>query len=97
MDELHNFKNANSTGFIDDNTKMVAFNFVKKQGQPHLYNIVVNTFDLLSSQHLFIDKIKELIEENCYKEVKGFWRLILICNLFKHFQGMSMGQRVAAV
>lgn len=73
MDELHNFKTAyrlDSAGLVDDNTKMVAFNFVKKQGQPHLYNIVVNTFDLLSSRHLFIAKIKELIEENCYKEVK---------------------------
>lgn len=73
MDELHNFKMAHrldSAGLVDDNTKMVAFNFVKKQGQPHLYKIVVNTFDLMSSRHLFIVKIRELIEENCYKEVK---------------------------
>lgn len=81
MDELHNFKIAqrlDSAELVDDNTKMVAFNFVKKQGQPHLYKIVVTTFDLMSSRHLFIAKIKELIEEHCYKEVKRSYCLNLI-------------------
>ncbi|KAG4074788.1 hypothetical protein HA402_006427 [Bradysia odoriphaga] len=47
---------------------MVAFNFIKKQSQPNLYKIAVVTFDLMSSRHLFVDKIRELIREHHYKE-----------------------------
>lgn len=72
MEDLHNFKRTNDIKpdlYIDDNLRMVAFNFIKKQSQPNLYKIVVVTFDLMTSRHLFIDKIRELIQEHHYKEV----------------------------
>lgn len=74
LEDLHNFKRTNDIRpdpYIDDNLRMVAFNFIKKQSQPNLYKIVVVTFDLLTSRHLFIDKIRDLIREHHYKEVCG--------------------------
>lgn len=71
MEDLHNFKRTNDIRpdpYIDDNLRMVAFNFIKKQSQPNLYKIVVVTFDLMTSRHLFIEKIRELIREHHYKE-----------------------------
>lgn len=72
LEDLYNFKQTNdirSDQFVDDNLRMVAFNFIKKQSQPNLYKIAVVTFDLMSSRHLFVDKIRELIREHHYKEV----------------------------
>lgn len=72
LEDLHNFKRTNNIRpdpYVDDNLRMVAFNFIKKQSQPNLYKIVVVTFDLMTSRHLFIEKIRELIQEHHYKEV----------------------------
>lgn len=69
-----------ASNFVDDNMKMVSFNFVKKQGQQNLFRIVVQTFDLIASKHLFIEPIKELVADHYYKEVKLFKikRMLLI-------------------
>lgn len=76
LEDLHNFKHTNdirSDQYVDDNLRMVAFNFIKKQSQPNLYKIAVVTFDLMNSRHLFVEKIRELIREHHYKEVRDQW------------------------
>lgn len=76
---------SDATQYVDDNLKMVAFNFVRKQGQPNLYQMVVKTFDMLASRHLFVDKIRELIVEHCYKEACQWARELQLYNEFTIF------------
>lgn len=47
---------------------MVAFNFVKNQGNLSLLKLTVETFNLIESNHLFIEKVREAIEQKQYKE-----------------------------
>lgn len=47
---------------------MVAFNFVKNQGNLSLLKLTVETFNLIESNQLFIEKIREAIEQKQYKE-----------------------------
>lgn len=75
IEELYNYKRTNQIDagqFVDDNLKMVAFNFVKKQSQQLVYKMIAQTFDLIPSKCLFIDKLKEMIAEHYYKEVRTF-------------------------
>lgn len=53
---------------LDDNTKVVAFNFLKRGGQITAFKLVVDVFELLSSNHLFVSEIHELITAKHYKE-----------------------------
>lgn len=72
MEELSNFKtayNINGSSYIDDNIRMVAFNFIKKQSQQNIYKMVVQTFNLIERKSLFVEKIRELIAIHFYKEV----------------------------
>lgn len=71
LEELLTFKrtsNTRSDVFLDDNTKMVAFNFLKKSGQVSAFKLVVEIFELIKSKHLFVPEIHELIAANAYKE-----------------------------
>ncbi|CAO1409572.1 unnamed protein product [Diamesa hyperborea] len=54
--------------YVDDNIKMVSFNFVKKCGQVTCFKLVVTIFDLVKSKHLFVGPIKELMASKYYKE-----------------------------
>lgn len=74
MEELLKYKkNLVSLGgriedYVDDNIKMVSFNFVKKCGQVTCFKLVVTIFDLVKSKHLFVGPIKELMASKYYKE-----------------------------
>lgn len=71
LDELSSFKKAMNTRaveFLDDNTKMVAFNFLKKSGQITAFKLVVDTFELVKSRNLFVPEIRELLLAKHYKE-----------------------------
>jgi hypothetical protein len=54
--------------FLDDNTKMVAFNFLKKSGQINAFKLVVNTFELIRSKQLFVPELRDLLKTKHYKE-----------------------------
>lgn len=71
LDELLNYKKNFMTTtqmFLDDNTKMVAFNFLKRSGQITAFKLVVETFELINSKHLFVPEIRDLIAAKHYKE-----------------------------
>lgn len=71
LEELSNYKkttNARAACFLDDNTKMVAFNFLKKSGQITAFKLVVDTFELTSASQLFVPEIRELLSAKHYKE-----------------------------
>lgn len=71
LEELLSFKKAigsRADTFLDDNIKMVAFNFLKKSGQITAFKLAVETFDLIKSKQLFIVEIHDLIAAKHYKE-----------------------------
>lgn len=71
MEELNNFKKRNHLDvakLVDDNLRMVAFNFVAKQGQTILFRMVVEIFDLLQRRELFVPPIRKMIEQKHFKE-----------------------------
>lgn len=71
LEELLNFKrnsNTRSEIFLDDNTKMVAFNFLKQSGQISAFKLAVEIFELTRSRHLFVPEIHLLIAAKQYKE-----------------------------
>lgn len=53
----------------DDNTRMVAFNFVKTCGIVPLYKAVTETYQLQKIQQYLIPKLQALLSEGCYKDV----------------------------
>lgn len=72
LEELANFKKFYGSNLdpqlLDDNKKMVAFNFLKKCGQITAFRLVVDTFELVKSKHLFVPEIRELVSSKHYKE-----------------------------
>lgn len=71
LDELLQFKKkmpSRLESLLDDNIKMVAFNFLKKSGQITAFKLVVETFELIKSKQLFVPEIHELIAANHFKE-----------------------------
>lgn len=52
-----------------DNTRMVAFNFVKTCGIVSLYKSVMITYELNKICELLVPKIKELISQGHFKDV----------------------------
>ncbi|XP_058836638.1 exonuclease mut-7 homolog [Topomyia yanbarensis] len=71
MEEMANFKkkyNVGTDGLVDDNLRMVAFNFVAKQGHCLLFRMVAETFELLACREMFIPKVREMIARKQYKE-----------------------------
>lgn len=70
IDELSCYKKMfGAQSHLDDNLKMVAFNFLKRSGQITAFRLVVETFEMLSSSHIFLDEIRELLNMKLYKEV----------------------------
>lgn len=72
IEELCNFKTSkriDSEPFLDDNTKMVAFNFGKQNGQQTFFKLLVTIYNLIETKQLFIEKIRDMIREHNYKDV----------------------------
>lgn len=72
IEELCNFKvvkRIDSEPFLDDNTKMVAFNFGKQNGQQTFFKMIVTIYNLIDTKQLFVDKIRDMIREHNYKDV----------------------------
>lgn len=72
LEELNLFKKANNTQtvhLLDDNLRMVAYNFGKACNHQSALKLVVETFDLVDKNQLFIDKVKDLISQSNYKDV----------------------------
>ncbi|XP_036319316.1 exonuclease mut-7 homolog [Rhagoletis pomonella] len=68
-----------------DNTRMVAFNFVKTCGIVPLYKAVMTTYELNRIRELLVPKIKELITHGHFKDA-AYWTMHLqITNLFDIF------------
>lgn len=59
---------GNFHSYLDENTKMVAFNFLKKSGQITAFKLVVDTYELIKSKNMFVPAIRELISEKHFKE-----------------------------
>ncbi|XP_062539983.1 exonuclease mut-7 homolog [Armigeres subalbatus] len=71
LEEMSNFKkhyNLGTEQLVDDNLRMVAFNFVAKQSHCLLFRMVVETFEFLQCREMFIPKIREMIARKQYKE-----------------------------
>ncbi|XP_030382838.1 exonuclease mut-7 homolog [Scaptodrosophila lebanonensis] len=53
----------------DDNTSMIAFNFVKTTGLLSLNNAMISTYRLQQISALLLPKLRALLDEGYYKEV----------------------------
>lgn len=72
IEELNNFKvskRIESEPLLDDNIKMVAFNFGKQNGQQTFFKMIVTIYNLIGTKRLFVDKIRDMIREHNYKDV----------------------------
>lgn len=68
--ELNSYKKTfGAQNHLNDNLKMVAFNFLKRSGQITTFRLAVDTFELLTSSQIFLDEIRELLNLKLYKEV----------------------------
>ncbi|XP_014093517.3 exonuclease mut-7 homolog [Bactrocera oleae] len=73
------------TANCSDNTRMVAFNFVKTCGIVSLYKSVMITYELNKICELLVPKIKELITQGHFKDA-AYWTMNLqITHLFGIF------------
>jgi hypothetical protein len=69
LDELLSYKKTFGVqNHLDDNIKMVAFNFLKCCGQTTTFKLAVEAFDMISSKELFISEIRELMSKNQFKD-----------------------------
>lgn len=57
---------------LDDNLKMVSFNFAKHSQQLSALKIIVFIFELKNSNHLFVGEIKSLLAKGQFKEAGQF-------------------------
>ncbi|XP_013107191.2 exonuclease mut-7 homolog [Stomoxys calcitrans] len=62
----------------DDNTRMVAFNFVKTCGITPLYKAVTDTYQLKKIQNYLIPKLQKLLNDNYHKDA-AYWSIYLEC------------------
>ncbi|XP_073832105.1 exonuclease mut-7 homolog [Musca autumnalis] len=62
----------------DDNTRMVAFNFVKTCGIVPLYKAVTETYQLHKIQNYLIPKLQKLLNDNFYRDA-AYWSIFLNC------------------
>lgn len=73
IEELNRFKQnncLNANGLLDDNLRMVALNFARTSGQQSRLKLIVSTFELVGHNLLFIDRIRDLIAQHNYKDVR---------------------------
>lgn len=72
IEELQRFKHENQidgSTFLDRNLKMVAFNFARHSNQPSFIKMMAIIFELAREKDMFLDKIREIIDEHNYKDV----------------------------
>lgn len=73
IEELHRFKNENqidASAFLDRNVKMVAFNFARQSNHPTFLKMMASIFELPRDKDMFIDKLREILAEHNYKDVR---------------------------
>lgn len=73
IEELQAFKSEkgiDSKPFVDKNLKMVAFNFARQSGMQAFIKMMVNLYDLVADNEMFVDKIRDIINEHNYKDVR---------------------------
>lgn len=73
IEELHRFKSQHqidASAFLDRNIKMVAFNFARQSNLPAFLKMMVNIFDLPIDKDMFIEKIRDILAEHNYKDVR---------------------------
>lgn len=68
---------------LDDNLKMVAFNFVKGSGQMSTVKIAIHIFELKESKYLFVEEIRDLMRAQKYKEAGQFASDLELINEFE--------------
>ncbi|XP_055551478.1 exonuclease mut-7 homolog [Wyeomyia smithii] len=71
IEELASFKKQykpDTSVLVDDNLRMVAFNFVAKHGHCQLFRMVVDTFEMLPCREMFIPQVRQMIVRKQYKE-----------------------------
>lgn len=72
VEELRRYKHENqidATAFLDRNLKMVAFNFARQSNHPAFIKMMVIIYELPNDKDMFIDKVREIIQEHNYKDV----------------------------
>lgn len=75
IEELHKYKHENqidASAFLDRNLKMVAFNFARYSNHPPFLKMMATIFELPREKDMFIDKIRDIIAEHNYKDVKSY-------------------------
>lgn len=69
LDELSSYKRFyGAQNHLDDNTKMVAFNFLKRCGQSSTFKLAVETFELIQSNQMFVPEIRQLMSQSLFKD-----------------------------
>lgn len=74
IEELYNFKTSRriySESYLDENTKMVAFNFGKLNGQHSFFKLIVTIYNLVAAKQLFVEKVRDMVREHNYKDVSA--------------------------
>lgn len=72
IEELHRYKHEyqiDGTVLLDHNSKMVAFNFARQSNHPTFIKMMAITYELPHAKDMFIEKIREIINEHNYKDV----------------------------
>lgn len=72
IEELQRYKHEHQVDgslFLDRNLKMVAFNFARQSNHPAFIKMMVTIYELPRDKDMFIDKVREIIQENNYKDV----------------------------
>ncbi|XP_053693223.1 exonuclease mut-7 homolog [Sabethes cyaneus] len=85
IEELAVFKKQytpDTNALVDDNLRMVAFNFVAKQGHCQLFRMVVDTFEMLACRQMFIPQVRLMIVRKQYKEAG---QIAIDLELFEEF------------
>lgn len=73
IEELQRFKNQHqieASTFLDRNIKMVAFNFARQSNHPTFLKMMATIFELPRDKDMFIDKIRDILAEHNYKDVR---------------------------
>lgn len=75
VEELHKFKHENqidATVYLDRNLKMVAFSFARQSNHPTFIKMMAIIYELPREKDMFIDKVREIIVERNYKDVRKY-------------------------
>ncbi|XP_001861848.2 exonuclease mut-7 homolog [Culex quinquefasciatus] len=85
IEELNSFKKRYTPAtdqLVDDNLRMVAFNFMTKQTHCLLFRLAVDTYELLRCREMFVPKVRAMLARKQYKEAG---QIAVDLELFDHF------------